>query len=163
MCIATRRPMGRPFHGDKMNINSPKSQRTFMLEVQTATADQYQFGHTPSATTRTIVCIDTAVDDGVAVIEAHLYGAAEKDLLRQFWQLVHPRDVFYGRNVADRLAFLRQRTWKVGLIPSSEVDLRAIYQHNIRDRTGLSLITGDAGYSSAEALLIVLGLLPGKV
>jgi hypothetical protein len=98
------------------------------------------------------------VDDGIEVTATSFSGTAEIDLLRGFWQRVRPYDVFYGYNIADRLAFLRRRSWILGLIPSHELDLRTVYRHDAFDTSPLRSSTGDAGYHSTQALASVLGL-----
>jgi hypothetical protein len=79
--------------------------------------------------------------------------AAEIDLLRGFWQVVRSHDVFVGYGIAKDLAFLRQRSWEVGLIPSLEIDLHTVYQHETLDPASLRVIAEDREYSDAEALV----------
>ena len=84
--------------------------------------------------------------------------ASEIDLLREFWHAVLPHDVFVGHGITNQLAFLRRRSWELGLVPSQEIDLKTVYQHETLDPASLRAITGDNEYGSAEALLSLFGL-----
>ena len=136
-----------------MNLNPTESRRTVMLDIQTLYTEQPHPGRTRAAGTESIVCICIVIDDGIQVTEATLHNATEKDLLREFWQAVHPHDVFFGRNIASRLAFVRQRGWKVGLIPSSEVSLRAVYLHNTVDTGAPPSSADDGGYRDRKSVV----------
>jgi hypothetical protein len=148
-----------------MRINPTSTRRLVMFDVQTihttiqtTARDQDQPSPEVTAGTEVITSIQMIVDDGMQVTEAKFYGAAERQLLEQFWRLVRPHDVFVGRSVASRIAFVRRRSWNVGLIPSTEVCLRTIYQHGTLETVGPSG-GSDAGYRSAEVLASLLGLL----
>ena len=143
-----------------MTINPTKARRTVVLDIQLSGTKPPHPDDKASAGAETITRILLVVDDGV-VTEASFSGAAERDLLRQFWQLVQPHDVFFGRNIAARLEFVRQRSWKVGLIPSPGIDLRTVYQFSTVDVGGQESTNDDAEYRSAGALVNVLGL-PGN-
>ena len=144
-----------------MNTSPTESRRTVMLDIQTSNTDQPQPDRTRPTGTEAITCISIVIDDGTWVNEATLQNAAEKDLLRQFWQLVQPHDVFFGRNIASRLALLRRASWRLDLIPSSGVDLRAVYQYSTVETGGQQSSSGNARYRSAGALAYLLGL-PGN-
>jgi hypothetical protein len=131
------------------------------MDIQTRTTDEAPPNLEAAAGTEVITDIRMIADDGMQVMETTLQNAAEKDLLRQFWQLVQPHDVFYGRNISSSVASLRRASWKLDLIPSPGVDLRAIYEHSTVDMRGQEPSSGDAGYRSAGALACLLGL-PGN-
>jgi hypothetical protein len=143
-----------------MKLSPTESRRTVALDIQTTETDQPQPDRTKSAAAEAITCICIVIDDDCTRVTATmLQNADEKDLLRQFWQLVQPHDTFYGRNIANRLDFLRRASWRLGLIPSLGVDLRAVYQHRTVDMGGQQSSNGDAEYRSAGALVYVLDLL----
>jgi hypothetical protein len=144
-----------------MIIKSITPKRTVELSIQTIGIDQSQVNRGRSGGTGIIVSIGVIVDDGMDVTEDSLSDASEIDLLRGFWHVVRPHDVFVGYGIAKDLAVLRQRTWKVGLIPSREIDLRTVYQHQMLDPASLRAMTGGTEDGSAEALLSLFGL-PGK-
>ena len=127
-----------------MNINPTARQRAVFIDIQTDETDQAQSNQAlpaPAANrTYVITCIGIVVDDGTQVTEITLENAAEIDLLRQFWQVLQPRDIFIGHNIADRLALLRRLSWKTGLIPSSEVHLRNIYGHSMAEHCGRPIV-----------------------
>jgi hypothetical protein len=145
-----------------MTINPPESKRTVVLEIQTVHGDQPQPDHSKSASAGIIIAIGVIVDDGTRVTENSFCNAAEIDLLREFWLAVQPHDVFVGHGITNQLAFLRRRSWELGLIPSQEIDLNNVYQHETLDPASLRAITGENEYGSAEALLSLFGL-PGKI
>ena len=89
------------------------------------------------------------------ITEDSFSNASETDLLRGFWHVVRSHDVFVGYGIAKDLAFLRQRSWEVGLIPSLEIDLNTVYQHETLDPASLGVIADDREYSDAEALVFL--------
>lgn len=74
---------------------------------------------------------------------------------------MQPHDVFVGQGITNQLAFLRRPSWELGLIPSQEIGLNTVYQHETVDPASLRAITCDNEYGSAEALLSLFDL-PGK-
>jgi hypothetical protein len=141
------------FIGGNMTINSTQSKRTVGLNIQTIDANQPEPNCAKSAGTGIIIAIEVIVDDGMEVTEDRFSDASEIDLLRGFWHLVRSHDVFVGYGIAKDLAFLRQRSWEVGLIPSLEIDLHTVYQHETLDPASLRAIADDRGCSDAEALI----------
>jgi hypothetical protein len=131
-----------------MNMNPTMYRRTVILGIQTSGTNQPHSNDAGSAEPETVVCIHMIVDDGKRVTEARLSGTTESDLMRGFWEAVQPDDVFFGRNVADRL----------NLSPSRQIDLRNVYQNSTHDPGGLRLSPSDAGFRSAGALAYLLGL-----
>jgi hypothetical protein len=97
-------------------------------------------------------------DDGMKVVKAVFSGVPERALLRDFWGAVQTDDVFFGHQVVERLAHLRQRTWATGLLSSGDLDLRKIYGCAVVDTPGLRSTPSNARYRSAEALAALLGL-----
>jgi hypothetical protein len=144
-----------------MTINSLPPKRTVVLTIQTVDNDQPQPDHPRSASAGTMVAIEVTVDDGTQVTEYNSSNRSEVDLLREFWNVVQPDDVFVGHGVATQLAFLRLRSWDLGLIPSREIDLRTVYQLQTLDPASLRVMTGGTEYGSAEALLYIF-VLPGR-
>jgi hypothetical protein len=144
-----------------MKINPTESQRIVLLDIQSDDRDQPPSSNSRAVQAEFIVCINIVVDNGTRVTEAKFHSATEKDLLREFWQAVHPHDVFFGRNIASRLEFVRQRSWKAGLIPSPGVNLRALYLHHTVETGAPPSSADDGGYRSAGALAYLLGL-PGN-
>jgi hypothetical protein len=141
-----------------MNMSPTESRRTVALDIQTTDTDQPQPNRNKSAGTETVTCICIVIDDGTRVTEATFSGASEINLLREFWGAVQTDDLFYGYQVADRVALLRQRTWALDLVPARGLDLRTVYRHDTFDTAALPLSAGEAGYRSAQALASVLGL-----
>jgi hypothetical protein len=141
------------FIGENMTINPTESKRTVVLEIQTIDANQPKPNCAGSASTGIIIAIGVIVDDGMEITEDSFSNASEIDLLRGFWHVVRSHDVFVGYGIAKDLAFLRQRSWEVGLIPSLEIDLNTVYQHETLDPASLGVIADDREYSDAEALV----------
>jgi hypothetical protein len=141
-----------------MTINSTQSKRTVGLDIQTIDTNQPEPNCGRSHGTEIIVAIGVFVNDGMEVTEDSFTDASEIDMLRRFWRLVRPHDVFVGHGIANQLAFLRRRSWELGLIPSREIGLRAIYQHQMLDPASLQAITGGIEDGCAEALLWMFGL-----
>jgi hypothetical protein len=143
---------------ETMTSNSTSPKRTVVPSIQTIDNDQPQPNRSRSASAGTIIAIQVTVDDGTQVTEYNISKRSEMDLLREFWNVVRPQDVFVGYGIAKDLAVLRQRSWEVGLIPSFEIDLRIVYQHKTLDPASLREMTGGTEYGSAEALLCLFGL-----
>jgi hypothetical protein len=141
------------FIGENMTINRTESKRTVVLEIQTIDANQPEPNCAGSAGTGIIIAIGVIVDDGMEITEDSFSNDSEIELLRRFWHVVRSHDVFVGYGIAKDLAFLRQRSWEVGLIPSLEIDLHTVYQHETLDPASLRVIADDRGYSDAEALV----------
>jgi hypothetical protein len=141
------------FIGENMTLNLTESKRTVVLEIQTIDANQPERNCAGSAGTGIIIAIGVIVDDGMEITEDSFSNASEIDLLRGFWHVVRSHDVFVGYGIAKDLAFLRQRSWEVGLIPSLEIDLNTVYQHETLDPGSLGVIADDREYSDAEALV----------
>jgi hypothetical protein len=144
-----------------MTINSIPTKRTAVLRIETIGIDQPQLNRGRSSGTGIIVAIEVTVDDGTQVTEYNFSNASEINLLREFWHVILGHDVFVGHSIANQLAFLRRRSWDLGLIPSREIDLCTVYQHQTLDPASLRLMTGGTEYGSAEALIYIFGL-PGK-
>jgi hypothetical protein len=136
--------------------------RTLVLCVQTIDAELPQPDRAASGGAGTIVAIEVIIDDGMEVTEDCFSNPSEIDLLQEFWNVVRPNDVFVGYGIAKDLAVLRQRSWVVGLIPSLEIDLRTVYQHQTLDPASLRAMTGGTEDGCAEALLSLFGL-PVKI
>jgi hypothetical protein len=140
-----------------MTLKSIAPKRTVVLTVQTDDNGQPQPGHSRSASSGITIAIGVMIDDGTQVTECTFCNAAEIHLLRCFWRVVRPGDVFIGNAVSNDLAFLRRRSWNRGLIPSHEIDLNTVYQHETLDLASLRAMTGGDEYGSAEALLSMFG------
>jgi hypothetical protein len=134
-------------------IGGNMSKCTVGLNIQTIDANQPEPNCARSAGTGIIIAIEVIVDDAMEVTEDSFSNASEIDLLRGFWHVVRSHDVFVGYGIAKDLAFLRQRSWEVGLIPSLEIDLNTVYQHETLDPGSLGVIADDREYSDAEALV----------
>jgi hypothetical protein len=140
-----------------MNVNPTKSRRTVVLNIETAHNNQTEPNLEASADDEVITGIHI-VEDGAQVTETSFAGAAEINLLGEFWGATQTDDVFFGYEVVDRLALLRRRTWVLDLVPSRDLDLRTVYGHDTVDTAAVRSSTGGAGYCSAQALASVLGL-----
>ena len=145
-----------------MIIKSIAAKPTVVLNIQSVGIDQSQPRHSRSASSRIIISIGVTIDYDTQVTECTFSNAAEIDMLRGFWHVVQPHDVFVGHGIAKDLAVLRQRSWEVGLIPSREIDLRTVYQHQMLDPASLMAMTGGNEDGSAKALLSLFGL-PSKI
>ena len=150
---------GPPYSlGEDMTINPTSTRRIVVIDIQATVPNHALPNPKAAAGTEVITSIQMIVDDGMQVTQAVFSGAAEIDLLRDFWEVVRPDDVFFGYQVAYLLALLRQRAWAWDLLPSREITLSAVYRHHTVDTAALRSSTSDARYRSAEALASVLGL-----
>jgi hypothetical protein len=77
-----------------MTLNPIQSKRTLALSLQTLESDRPQSGVARAASTGTTASIGVIVDDGTQVTEHNFCNAVEIDLLREFWNVVRPDDVF---------------------------------------------------------------------
>src|ERR1035441_5673093 len=125
------------FIGEDMKINPTSTRRIVVIDIQTRTTDEALPNLKAAAGTEVITGIQVTVDDGALVVVASFADAAEIDLLRDFWEVVQPDDVFYGCQALDRLVLLRRRTWAWGLIPSRELSLPMVYRHDVVETGGV--------------------------
>jgi hypothetical protein len=83
-----------------MTLNSVRPNRTLVLTVKTVDAEQpYPPHHARSADHKIIASICVAVDNGTQTTGYSLCHVPEGELLRGFWQLVRPNDVFVGLGI----------------------------------------------------------------
>jgi Predicted 3'-5' exonuclease related to the exonuclease domain of PolB len=142
-----------------MNTKPSASRRNVVLNIETVTANPSDPRGTVSAYARRVVCISMLVDDGISIIEHSFVSLDEGSLLRQFWECVNPEDLFIGQNSLEfELSFVRQRSWIVGIKPSSDIDLRRFYSHDLIDIMHMRSKWGATLRPGLEGLDDVLGL-----
>ena len=140
-----------------MNIAPSASRRNVVLTMETSSNDSS--GPEVSTTAKTeYLCICLLIDDGVDLTEACFEGSDQAEVLGNFWQRVQAHDQVIGYNVDDRMAFLRQRSWELDLVPSRQTDLRKIYSHNMLDTMTLWASSGDCDHLTTEELAQLLGV-----
>jgi hypothetical protein len=142
-----------------MNTKPSASRRNVVLNIEAAAINPSDPRGTVAAHTRSVVCISMLVDDGISIIEHSFVSLDEERLLRQFWGRVNPGDLFIGQNSLEfDLSFVRQRSWIVGIKPSSDVDLRRFYSHDLIDIMHMWSQGGATLRPSLEGRDDVLGL-----
>ncbi|MBB5317446.1 hypothetical protein [Tunturibacter empetritectus] len=57
----------------------------------------------------------------------------EAVLLLRFWQAIRPSDRIFCADVVKRLALVRKRSWRLGVLPSIEIDIRQVYKPELYD------------------------------
>jgi predicted PolB exonuclease-like 3'-5' exonuclease len=117
-----------------VNTKPSSSRRNVVLNVETAFTNPADPNGTLSTQTRRVVSITMLVDDGISIIEHSFVSLDEESVLRQFWEHVNPGDLFIGQNGLEfDLSLVRQRSWVIGIKPSSDIDLRKYYSHDLID------------------------------
>jgi hypothetical protein len=84
--------------------------------------------------TRRIVSICILVDDGHQIARHSFHEQNERLVLKAFWARIKPYDAIIGQHgVESDFAMLRQRTFVHGLAPETELELQALYSHDVID------------------------------
>jgi predicted PolB exonuclease-like 3'-5' exonuclease len=142
-----------------MDTKPSASRRNVVLNIETVTTNPSDPRGTVSAYARSVVCISMLVDDGTSIIEHSFVSLDEESMLRQFWERVNPKDLFIGQNSLEfDLSLVRQRSWIVGIKPSSDIDLRRFYSHDLIDIMPMWSKWGATLRPGLEGLDNVLGL-----
>ncbi|MFB3813098.1 MAG: ribonuclease H-like domain-containing protein [Terriglobales bacterium] len=141
-----------------MKIKPTYSRRNVFLDIETLALDQANPEGALSALTGRVVCIGLLIDDGQTVLEHSLIDSDELALLRSFWALVRPGDLFVGFNILDfDLPFIRQRCWINSVRPSRRVDLRRYYSADCLDLMQTWCNWHASKYPKLDTLASVLG------
>ncbi len=117
-----------------MRITPSCNRRNIFVDIETVTLDVADPKGALSAATGRVVCICLLVDDGQNICEESFVDHDEAMIIRGFWEVVYPGDVFIGHNAFGfDLPFLRQRSWILGIRPSRRIDLRRFYTGDVID------------------------------
>ena len=116
---------------DYRRQESPSRIVTFDIETVSLTDDpQGAF----NAMDGRIVCICMIVDNAIELTPLAIADQDERKLLTRFWASVTENDLLVGHNIADfDIAFIRQRSWILGVEPSFKVNLRKYTEEFIFD------------------------------
>jgi hypothetical protein len=133
--------------------------RTVVLDIETVSLDAADERGALDAMTGRVVCVAMLIDDGEAVTELIFAGENEQLVLAEFWGAIKANDLVVGHNVLDfDLAFLRQRSWILGIQPSRTFDVRRYYTLDVIDTLQLwTNWTGNKKGVTLGALGSVLG------
>jgi predicted PolB exonuclease-like 3'-5' exonuclease len=145
---------GQGGHGTGSALNR---QRTVAMDIETISLSSDEKGAL-SAITGRIVCICLLVDDGCAIREIAIASEDERQIITEFWNAIRPTDILVGHNIlAFDLAFLRQRSWILGIRPTRQIDTRKYYTTDVADTLELWTNWGNKKGASLDAIGIALG------
>jgi len=142
-----------------LNTKPTPSHRHIMFGIETVTTNPKNPKGPLSATSSRIACICLIIDDGNHITDACLTGSCEARILADFWDQIHPNDVFIGRSIPEfDLSFVRQRSFVNGVKPKRDIDLRRFYSHDVIDVMDLGPTRGTTVKLSPDDLANVFGL-----
>jgi DNA polymerase III epsilon subunit-like protein len=110
--------------------------RLVVLDIETVALDPADEKGALNALTGRIVCIGMLTDEDGKLTELALIDEHEHRLLEQFWASLRTSgaDLLIGHNILNfDLAFIRQRSWILGVPPSRQIDVRRYYTGEVVD------------------------------
>jgi DNA polymerase elongation subunit (family B) len=141
-----------------MRFKPTQYRRNVVLDIETVSLDPADPNGALSGLTGRIVCISLMIDNGSDINCHNLINKDESEILRIFWSLTKPGDVFVGFNIMGfDLPFIRQRSWIKQVLPSRKIDLRRFYSTDVLDCMQMFSNWGSTKYPSLESLGSVLG------
>lgn len=133
------------------------NRRTVAMDIETVSLSADEKGAL-SAIGGRIVCICLLVDDGCAMREIAIASADERHIVCEFWRAIRPTDILVGHNIlAFDLAFIRQRSWILGIRPTRQIDTRKYHTTDVADTLELWTNWGNRKGATLDALGIALG------
>lgn len=140
-------------------IGDSVQRRTVVVDIETVSLDATDDQGALNALRGCVVCIGVLVDDGIAVTATTFAGEDERGIIGNFWSVLKPNDLLVGHNVLDfDLPFLQQRSWILGIKPSSRLDTRRYYTKDVIDTLQLwTNWTGSKKGVTLDTLGSVLG------
>lgn len=131
--------------------------RTVAMDIETVSLSSDEKAAL-SALSGRIVCICLLLDDGCMIREIAIASEDERQIIGEFWAAIRPTDVLVGHNLLEfDLAFIRQRSWVLGIRPSRAIDERRFYTRDVIDTLELWANWGHKKGATLNALATVLG------